>query len=107
MLDRSVTHKTSSGNRTHDGRGGYIEAPGSDATISLRIRPAARSEVDVGGRLDGRVTHFAYAQPGSGIVRNDQIVDGTKTYDVLHVEERTGGGLDHDRLFLEEVQAGA
>jgi len=81
LLNRTVTVTRSTS--TSDGSGSNPTTPAVIATIRAKIDSARASDRMLADQDTDRVTHTIYFNPGSDIVRDDVINDGTTDFKIL------------------------
>jgi hypothetical protein len=90
-----------------DGEGGFNFSYSEISTTKGRIYPASPSERVIGGKWDAIVSHSLNVPPGTGIVRDNYILDEAGIYYRVIAQvrpSRVRAGIDHDKYALEEIQ---
>ena len=80
--------------RVADGVGGHTGAFSLNGTLLVHIRDASFSERLRAMREEAEVTHVLYVAAGVDLQRDDQVVDGSETYDVDAIFSRRRPGED-------------
>ena len=76
---------------TQSPRGGWVPGTPTTTTIRVNIRSQARSatEQTVADRLAGRAVYFLDIPVGTAAVNADQIIVGSRTFEIQEVIEET------------------
>ena len=105
LLNESLAVYARSG--TSDGEGGYNFTFSEVSTTDGRIYPASSSEKIIGGKWDALVTHSVIVPDGTGLQRNQYLLDGGGIYYRIIAAQnpsRAGGNVNHEKYILEETQ---